>query len=89
MRFTFQDLDIQNHLKCSTGYVQIKDRSKAGLESLGVYCGTILPAPISSKGNVIEVGFLSDKNATTRGFKAKWQSFYESDNTDKDKEKGK
>ena len=89
IKFNFEDLNIQNNLKCSTGYVQIKDRVKTGYESVGIYCGNILPSPITSKGNIIEVGFLSDKNVSTRGFKAKWNSFYDSGVTDKAKENGK
>lgn len=93
VRFTFEDLDIQNHYKCSTGYVQIKDRrtqSSAGIydDSLGVYCGHILPSHITSKSNTVEVGFLSDKNTTTRGFKAKWIAYYGKDATDKTQEQG-
>ena len=88
VRFVFEDLDIQNHYKCSTGYVQIKDRIQSGYdESLGVYCGRLLPSPITSKSNTVEIGFLSDKNTTTRGFKAKWMA-YESGKADEKQEKG-
>ena len=90
VKFIFEDLDIQNTLKCGTGYVHITDRTRG--ENLGVYCGQSLPSDpvLTSKGNTIEVGFLSDKNPITRGFKAKWMAYYEStDKIDKKQRKGK
>jgi len=88
IKFEFIDLNIQDNLRCSTGYVQIKDLVKSTYESLGAFCGHIIPASINSKGNVVEVGYLSDKNATTRGFRARWSTFYKSDEKKENKEKG-
>lgn len=85
--FEFIDLNIQDHQSCSTGYVQISDRINKDYETLGVYCGHIIPAPIRSSSNTLQIGFLSDKNSTTRGFRAKWKTVYKTDETDKTDEK--
>ena len=38
------------------------------------FCGTDIPTPISSSGNVMTVMMVSDSTVSSRGFKARWDS---------------
>lgn len=75
IKFEFLDLDLHDHYRCSTGYVQLQDLSKSGFDSLGTFCGTRLPSPSVSLGNVISVAYYSNKKRKVRGFRAKWSTY--------------
>jgi len=40
---------------------------------MGRYCGTVMPAALTTTGNMLYVKFRSDSSVTRAGFRATWE----------------
>ena len=54
---------------CPYDYVEIS----SGGESTK-YCGSTLPAPVTSEGNTMKVSFHTDSSVNLQGFSAEWKA---------------
>jgi len=69
LELTFQDFVLEQSEGCSFDFVQVIDKSSG--ESSEKLCGSELPDPITSTGNMTIV-FHSDSSDRFRGFRATW-----------------
>lgn len=66
-------------MECAYDHIQIYDGRDVKAPSLGRFCGTKKPPPITSSGNKLFVRFFSDNSVQKKGFEAshtagtKWQ----------------
>ena len=86
VKFEFLDLNLKDDFRCSTGYVQFRDLERTGFDSQ-LFCGKLKPKPIVSLGNVVSIGYFSNKNQKVRGFRAKWTTVYKSKTTEEEGKK--
>nr|XP_054752702.1 extracellular serine proteinase-like [Lytechinus pictus] len=66
---TFDDIDIEDHVSCSSDAVEVHDGDMHG-PYLEKVCGSTIPSPITSTKNSMYVRFISDNSVTRSGFKA-------------------
>lgn len=57
---------------CYSISVQVRDGSNENAPLIGRYCGNVMPAPLTTTGNVLYVKFVSDSSVTRAGFRATW-----------------
>merc|ERR1711934_236631 len=69
LELTFQDFVLEQSEGCSFDFVQVLDKISG--ESSDKLCGSELPAPITSTGNMTII-FHSDSSDRFRGFRATW-----------------
>jgi hypothetical protein len=69
LELTFDDFVLEQSEGCSFDFVQVLEKSTG--ESLAKVCGSELPGPITSTGNMTIV-FHSDSSDRFRGFRATW-----------------
>merc|ERR1719305_2253803 len=69
LELTFQDFVLEQSEGCSFDFVQVLDKISG--ESSDKLCGSELPAPITSAGNMTII-FHSDSSDRFRGFRATW-----------------
>jgi len=74
LKVTFMDLSIAEDPGCGRGYIQLKDGVGNPSKVLGTFCGVNIPRAITTTGNVMSVGYLSDGTTTSKGFRLKWAS---------------
>ncbi|CAH1775425.1 unnamed protein product [Owenia fusiformis] len=68
---TMTHLDLEDlNANCSHDYVVVKDGNNEFAPDIGVYCGTTIPAPITSQGPALYVTFVSDLSDQRTGFRA-------------------
>ncbi|KAI8521339.1 hypothetical protein Bbelb_010930 [Branchiostoma belcheri] len=67
LEFTAFDLESGGS-SCSYDYVAVYDGPDTSSELIGKYCGSGIPAPTHSHGNVITVRFVTDRSVTETGF---------------------
>ncbi|CAH1246976.1 TLL1 [Branchiostoma lanceolatum] len=53
---------------CSYDYVAVYDGPDTSAELIGKFCGSGIPAPIHSHGNILTVRFRTDRSVTETGF---------------------
>lgn len=70
VQLTFVTLAIEYHPDCNYDYVEVRDGSTADTTLIGRYCGTSLPAPITSTGSGLYLKFATDGSVTNFGFRA-------------------
>lgn len=61
---------MEAHLECAYDHIEIYDGRDAKSPSLGRFCGTKKPPPITSSGNKLFVRFFSDNSVQKKGFEA-------------------
>ncbi|XP_041477129.1 extracellular serine proteinase-like [Lytechinus variegatus] len=66
---SFDDIDIEEHVSCSSDAVEVHDGDMHG-PYLEKVCGNTIPSPITSTKNSMYVRFISDESVNRRGFKA-------------------
>uniref|UniRef100_A0A4W4F6Q8 Cubilin n=1 Tax=Electrophorus electricus TaxID=8005 RepID=A0A4W4F6Q8_ELEEL len=73
LSFTDFELEMLN-ANCSHDAVEILDGDNYGAPSVGRYCGSDLPHPITSFSNAFVVNFVSDSSVTKKGFRATYMA---------------
>ena len=71
IKFTVDNMDIEQETNCRYDYLRIGDGSIKGAESRAVICGT-RSYDFISQGNQMWVQFFSDSQFERRGFRAFW-----------------
>ena len=71
IKFTVEQMDIENESSCKYDYLRIGDGSVKGTRTRDTICGTRF-YDLVSEGNEIWVQFFSDSQIERRGFKASW-----------------
>lgn len=66
----FNELDMEAHLECAYDHIEIYDGRDGKAPSLGRFCGTKKPQPITSSGNKLFIRFFSDNSVQKKGFEA-------------------
>lgn len=66
----FNEIDMEAHLECAYDHIEIYDGRDTKAASLGRFCGTKKPPPITSSGNKLFVRFFSDNSVQKKGFEA-------------------
>ncbi|KAK6490308.1 cubilin [Huso huso] len=69
----FTNIDLESHGSCSFDYIEVRDGSSETDALIGKYCGSELPAPITSTSNRLWIKFKSDASITKGGFRAMYQ----------------
>ncbi|KAI1888818.1 hypothetical protein AGOR_G00172670 [Albula goreensis] len=69
----FTHMDLESHSGCAFDYVEVRDGTMETDPLIGKYCGSTLPAPITSSTNGLWVRFKSDGSVTRAGFRAKYE----------------
>lgn len=67
---TFNEIDIEAHLECAYDHIELYDGRDGKASSLGRFCGTKKPPPITSSGNKLFIRFFSDNSVQKKGFEA-------------------
>ncbi|XP_060075561.1 cubilin-like [Ylistrum balloti] len=68
---TFTDMALE-HGGCSFDYVEVRDGSDENSRLFSRYCGTSIPSPLTSSGNVMFIEFRTDGSIHNRGFRVEW-----------------
>ncbi|KAK1174071.1 hypothetical protein AOXY_G4351, partial [Acipenser oxyrinchus oxyrinchus] len=71
--FSFGTLSLEHHDNCNYDYLEVRDGSSETDALIGKYCGSELPAPITSTSNRLWIKFKSDASITKGGFRAMYQ----------------
>lgn len=66
----FNELDMEPHLECAYDHIEIYDGRDGKAPSLGRYCGSKKPPPVTSTGNKMFIRFFSDNSVQKKGFEA-------------------
>ncbi|XP_050407117.2 cubilin, partial [Patella vulgata] len=68
---TFTHMDVeQRGSGCNHDYLRVLDGNDVNSPEIGTYCGTTVPAPITSQGSAMFVVFISDGYSQSSGFRA-------------------
>ncbi|XP_059901037.1 cubilin [Gadus macrocephalus] len=68
---SFTDLDLERvNSNCSHDAVEVLDGNNYEAPSIGRYCGSELPHPVTSFSNALVVNFVSDHSVSKKGFRA-------------------
>ena len=68
----FTAFDVESHSTCSYDYVTIKNGD--GTTLMEKTCGSSLPAAITSKSNIVEIYFHTDRKDTESGWRLTWRA---------------
>ncbi|KAK7065275.1 hypothetical protein SK128_012047 [Halocaridina rubra] len=68
IRFHFATLQIETHVNCSFDFLEIRDGLSETGHSLGKYCSSQAPAPLTSSGSEAFIHFHSDNSLSDTGF---------------------
>uniref|UniRef100_A0A3Q3W0B5 Cubilin n=1 Tax=Mola mola TaxID=94237 RepID=A0A3Q3W0B5_MOLML len=66
----FTNMNLENHGSCTFDYVEVRDGRMETDPLIGKYCGSTLPAPITSSSNYLYIRFKSDSSVSQAGFRA-------------------
>lgn len=66
----FNEIDMEPHLECAYDHIEIYDGRDGKAPSLGRYCGSKKPPPVTSSGNKMFIRFFSDNSVQKKGFEA-------------------
>ncbi|KAL2085662.1 hypothetical protein ACEWY4_018982 [Coilia grayii] len=69
----FTHMDLESHSSCTFDYVEVRDGTGETDPLIGKYCGSTLPAPITSRSNGLWIRFKSDGSVTRAGFRALYE----------------
>uniref|UniRef100_A0A671V8B6 Metalloendopeptidase n=1 Tax=Sparus aurata TaxID=8175 RepID=A0A671V8B6_SPAAU len=70
IKIAFNEIDMEAHLECAYDHIEIYDGRDGKAPSMGRFCGTKKPPPITSSGNKLFVRFFSDNSVQKKGFEA-------------------
>ncbi|XP_030646617.1 bone morphogenetic protein 1a isoform X2 [Chanos chanos] len=70
IKITFNEIDMEPHMECAYDHVEIYDGRDGKAPSLGRYCGSKKPPPITSSSNKMFIRFFSDNSVQKKGFEA-------------------
>lgn len=70
IRLNFKFFDVETHPECAYDYLIIYDGSSSESTSLGRFCGSKIPYPISASTNNLYLVFKSDTSIQSKGFTA-------------------
>ncbi|KAM4576821.1 bone morphogenetic protein 1a isoform 1-T1 [Odontesthes bonariensis] len=70
IKIAFNELDLEAHLECAYDHIEIYDGRDTKASSLGRFCGTKKPSPITSSSNKLFIRFFSDNSVQKKGFEA-------------------
>ncbi|XP_052697133.1 cubilin-like isoform X2 [Crassostrea angulata] len=73
VQLQFEGFDLEDHFNCRYDYVAVHDGMSEDDPLIGRYCGTQVPAPITSTSNVLYVRFVADYTVHKAGFNATYQ----------------
>ncbi|KAM9673713.1 cubilin [Trichechus inunguis] len=69
VNYTFSAFELENHINCSTDYLELYD----GSQRMGRYCGTDIPPSGSTTSSKLRVLFLTDGVGNhEKGFQMQW-----------------
>nr|XP_023646366.1 cubilin [Paramormyrops kingsleyae] len=72
---SFTDLNVENHFgNCSADFVEVLDGDNYEAPSIGRYCGSGVPNPITSFSNALVVNFVSDMFISDKGFRSTYSA---------------
>ena len=77
IELSFKDINMKTSASCLYGFIQVLDGDSNDSPELGRFCQDILPRSIVSSKNKIVIGYQSDGNGDSRGFKLEWRSMNE------------
>ncbi|XP_072037692.1 bone morphogenetic protein 1 homolog isoform X2 [Amphiura filiformis] len=66
----FKDFDLEQHQECAYDHVEIYDGESRDDLTLGQYCGSRIPDPITASSNTMFLIFYSDASVSRKGFRA-------------------
>ncbi|KAG7281288.1 hypothetical protein CRUP_030971 [Coryphaenoides rupestris] len=66
IKIAFNEIDMEAHLECAYDHIEIYDGRDGKAPSLGRFCGTKKPSPITSSGNRLFIRFFSDNSCGGR-----------------------
>lgn len=66
----FNEIDMEAHLECAYDHIELYDGRDGKAPSLGRFCGTKKPPPITSSSNKLFIRFFSDNSVQKKGFEA-------------------
>ncbi|XP_060072061.1 tolloid-like protein 1 [Ylistrum balloti] len=70
IKLVFQHFELEPHQECTYDHIEIFDGKDSNARSLGRFCGSSIPRPISSNSNVMYMVFYSDASVQRKGFHA-------------------
>ncbi|XP_057689015.1 bone morphogenetic protein 1a isoform X2 [Corythoichthys intestinalis] len=70
IKIAFNEIDMEAHLECAYDHIEIYDGKDGKAQTLGRFCGTKKPQPITSSGNKLFIRFFSDSSVQKKGFEA-------------------
>uniref|UniRef100_A0AAR2LKU6 Metalloendopeptidase n=1 Tax=Pygocentrus nattereri TaxID=42514 RepID=A0AAR2LKU6_PYGNA len=70
IKIAFNEIDMEPHLECAYDHIEIYDGRDGKAPSLGRYCGSKKPPPVTSSGNKMFIRFFSDNSVQKKGFEA-------------------
>uniref|UniRef100_A0A8C6UAK3 Metalloendopeptidase n=1 Tax=Neogobius melanostomus TaxID=47308 RepID=A0A8C6UAK3_9GOBI len=70
IKIAFNELDMEAHLECAYDHIEIYDGRDGKAPTLGRFCGTKKPPPITSSSNKLFIRFFSDNSVQKKGFEA-------------------
>ncbi|KAJ8281431.1 hypothetical protein GJAV_G00067600 [Gymnothorax javanicus] len=73
--FTAFQLQARNLLGTCSDHLTIFDGIDSDVTIHGPFCGATLPPPLTTKGNIAVIRFLSDGSTENRGFNGHWRAF--------------
>jgi len=73
IRVTFETMDMESDYACRYDYVEIFDGNDEKSQSLGRFCGSEIPSPLTSSANELYVIFVSDSSTHGSGFSFSWE----------------
>ncbi|XP_046451773.1 cubilin-like isoform X2 [Daphnia pulex] len=68
IQITFATLQLEHHLNCSYDFLEVHDGSALTDNSLGKFCSTANPPPLTTSGPYALLNFHSDATSTDNGF---------------------
>ncbi|KAF0028409.1 hypothetical protein F2P81_019496 [Scophthalmus maximus] len=72
---SFTEFDLERvYSNCSHDAVEVLDGDNYQAPSIGRYCGTELPHPVTSFSNSLVVNFVSDRSVSMKGFRATYSA---------------
>ena len=73
VRLHFVGFDLESHPSCRYDSVKVYDGRSNTSPLKGTYCGSSMPADITSSGSAMFVSFTSDSSVTKAGFRIRFQ----------------
>ncbi|GFR99389.1 Tolloid-like protein 1 [Elysia marginata] len=72
VRLAFDSFEVEQNESCAYDSIVIRDGNDPTAYLLGKLCGSAIPSPVTSSGNVMYLEFTSDNVTEHLGFEARW-----------------